>query len=297
MATRPPGPTAAAAAAEFVALWRSGACDDRAHAQLRALLGRCPLAGRVTHGKHSDPGFGRLLSADEWKRLSWVFGPEALPGFLGKSARDICLQLGFGERWLDAKLAAGLLFKLAVFPSESADARPATWDNIEFLLQTSYPEVWESKIRPHFPRICSTPFAELQAEAGYSMLEVNLVGRYDHATGESRDARYVSLQRLLRREGTLTEVRQFLFDEIGLNGLFSGSGRTVDDAGVQGPSGPLPSVPMQTRVWLTAPRCDIGGGDVPAFIRECCMLWLPPLTPPVSLGATSIAVVQERVLF
>ena len=65
--------------------------------------------------------------------------------------------------------------------------------------------------------------------------EVNLVGRYDHATGESRDDRYVSLQRLLRREGTMPEIRQFLWDEIGLNGQFSGTGRTVDDEGVLGP--------------------------------------------------------------
>jgi len=25
-----------------------------------------------------EPGFGKLLSADEWKKLSWVFGPDAL---------------------------------------------------------------------------------------------------------------------------------------------------------------------------------------------------------------------------
>lgn len=66
------------------------------------------------------------------------------------------------------------------------------------------------------------------------MLEVNLVGR-DHATGESRDDRYISLQRLLKREGTCPEVRQFLWDEIGLKGLYRGDGRAMDDDGNLGP--------------------------------------------------------------
>jgi hypothetical protein len=84
------------AAHDFIALWRSGACDDAAHEQLATILRRCPLSGRLDHGYSSDTGFGEFLS-DRWKRLSWVFGPAALGGFMGKSARDICVGLGFGE--------------------------------------------------------------------------------------------------------------------------------------------------------------------------------------------------------
>ena len=61
------------------------------------------------------------------------------------------------------------------------------------------------------------------------------MGRHDHTTGESHDPRYISLQRLLRREGTCAEVRQFLWDEIGLNGQFRGDGRTMDGDGNIGP--------------------------------------------------------------
>jgi hypothetical protein len=166
----PAEPPTATAATEFLALWRSGACDADAHAQLTALLEQCPLSGRMIHGKPSDAGFARLLSSDDWKRLSWVFGPNALHGFLGKSSWEICLQLGFGERWLTERLASGKRFMLAVFPSESADARLATWDGVEGLLTACYPEVWGSKIAAHWSRIRSTQFAELEAEAGYSML-------------------------------------------------------------------------------------------------------------------------------
>lgn len=230
-----PAQSSATAAAAFVRLWQSGACDADAHAQLARLLMQCPLSGRVIHGFPDDPGFGRLLSADEWKRLSWVFGAEALAGFLGKSPREICLQLGFGEEWLANKVAAGKHFKLAIFPASCADSQLATWDGVEALLRSEYQEVWASKIAPHYNRIRSTPFAELEAEAGYKMLTVNLVGRYNPETGESHDARYMSLQRLLRRGGTCTEVRQFLWDEIGLKGLFRGDGHTMDDHGHLGP--------------------------------------------------------------
>ena len=85
------------------------------------------------------------------------------------------------------------------------------------------------------------------------MLTVNLVGRYNPDTGESHDARYVSLQRLLRRDGTCTEVRQFLWDEIGLKGLFRGDGRTMDDHGNLGPPEYL---------CRNVPLADMAGGVV-----------------------------------
>ena len=94
-------------AQRFVRLWESGASDDAARAELSELLAGCELAGRMIHGMPDEPGFGKLLSADEWKKLSWVFGPDALEGFLGQSPRGVCLRLGFGEDWLDAKLEAG----------------------------------------------------------------------------------------------------------------------------------------------------------------------------------------------
>ena len=55
------------AAREFIELWRSGAHDDAA---LAGLLARCELSGRMIHGQPDDPGFGKLLSADEWKRAA-----------------------------------------------------------------------------------------------------------------------------------------------------------------------------------------------------------------------------------
>ncbi len=183
-------------ASQFIALWQSGKCDTVAHQELQEILSNCPLSGGMIHGKTGVQGFGELLSSDRWKRLSWVFGPEALTSFLGKSTRDICLILGFGEEWLDAKLEKGDEFKLAIFPSlGAAEVKQATWDGVAHLLKSQYEEVWESKIERHWEQIKTTSFDEIQQLAGYSMLQVNLVGR-DHDTGESTDDRYMSLQRL-----------------------------------------------------------------------------------------------------
>ena len=172
-----------------------------------------------------------------------MFGPAALPSLLGKSAREICVVLGFGEvrecvlgtardwrwqdgadwharffshpslassclrvqrgvfcalgefscvrarvvadssasfracvranqEWIDASLAKGKRFKLAIFPSAMADARQATWDGVEHLLRRVYPEVWESKVERHFATIRRTPISDIEAQAGYDMLKV-----------------------------------------------------------------------------------------------------------------------------
>ena len=80
---------------------------------------------------------------------------------------------------------------------------------------------------------------EWQAAAGYDMAEVNLAGR-DPVSGESADPRYMSLQRLQKRISestrpvTAIEVRQFLYDEIGLKKLFTGCGTTHNDDGNPG---------------------------------------------------------------
>ena len=216
-------------------LLASRARDAAARDQLQALLSECPLAGRIIHGNRAaDPEFGKLLSSDSWKRLSWVFGPDALHTFLGLTPRGMCLTLGMPAAWIDAKLALGAEFKLALFPLASVDAAPATWDGVEALLRSQYEEVWP-KVEAHWPAVRATPLAAIEAAAGYDMGKVNLAGR-DAVTGQSPDAHYVSLRTLMEPgRGSLIDVRQFLWDEIGLARLYAGNGRTVREDGVEGP--------------------------------------------------------------
>ncbi len=221
-------------AARFVELWKSGACDAAAHDKLKLILSECPLSGRIIHGLPGDECFSTHLSSDGWKRVSWVFGSDALSQFLGRSARDICLLLGFGAEWLDAKVKIGTVFTLAIFPSTSVDAVLADWNGVKHVLHTQYSSVSE-KVEKHWSYIISTDIAVFEAEAGYSLLEVNLVGR-DPQTGISVDPRYMSLQCLEAIESpSAVQVRQFLWDEIGIKGLFRGDGQTKDDHGTPGP--------------------------------------------------------------
>ena len=92
-------------------------------------------------------------------------------GFLGQSARGVCLRRGFGEGWLDAKLDQGKQFKLAVFPADSVSATMASWDVVEALLKASYPEVWP-RLSTHFEAIRGMTIDEIEAQAGYDMHQV-----------------------------------------------------------------------------------------------------------------------------
>ena len=49
------------------------------------------VSRRVIHGYANNPQFGKLLSSDPWKKLSWCFGPDAILNFLGKSPSEVCL--------------------------------------------------------------------------------------------------------------------------------------------------------------------------------------------------------------
>ena len=233
-----PSSSATSAAAEFVHLWQSGASDAPAISRLRSILARTPLSGRMIHGTPADPDFGTgLLSSDRWKRLSWCFAPDALEGFLGKDTYEVCLMLGFGRSWLDAKIPEGKRFKLAIFPSEEVDAKPATWEGVADLVKSNYPEVW-LKVAAHLPQIQSMSFADIEELAGYNIEKANMKGRKGGAhdtEGESEDLNYTSLQRLLKRDGTLVQIRQFLYDELGLKKLFTGDGSTINDDGTPGP--------------------------------------------------------------
>uniref|UniRef100_A0A7S2UYZ7 Uncharacterized protein n=1 Tax=Fibrocapsa japonica TaxID=94617 RepID=A0A7S2UYZ7_9STRA len=267
----------ATAASEFIELWKNSInCDTQALIEAKEkcehILNRVELAGRMIHIETTSEAFAEneidanLLSDDRWKRLSWIFGPDAVRNFIGIDARGICLLLGFGEEWLDRKLASGTRFKLAIFPKTSVDGTLATWDGVENVVQKYYPEVW-GKVENHMPEIRSTDFTEIQRLAGYDMQAVNLVGRRGRAydvDGESDSEHYISLQRLQRREGTLVQVRQFLWDEIGIKGLFVGDGRTQNDAGEQGP-----------REFLARnlPINDIEGHIVIEVNPSRCLVW------------------------
>ena len=174
---------------------------------------------------------GNRTLSYKYKKFSWVFGKDAMKGFLGKSPRQICLELGFSRGWIEDRIRKGKIFKFAIFPSQNVGGPVLNdWDGLADLLQEFYKEVWP-KIARHLPDIRVMSSEDLQAEAGYDMFKAHLAGRRDDTTGESDDPNYMSLQRLVKREGTRVEVRQFLWDELGVTAKYTGTGHTLDESG------------------------------------------------------------------
>lgn len=197
------------AVAEFFELWRSGANDDAAHAKLGALLESTPLCGRITHGIGEETfarlNAGKTHDTQEPKRLAWVFGPETLPLFLGKDAAGICSVVGMGDDWLRRETArAGKKFKLCVFPADDDVLQTqATWAGVRASVERAYPEV-AAKVVARLPAIETRSYEDLKAEAGYHFGE-----------SSSDDSLKMTPSRLMRCEGSVPEVCQFLWDEIG----------------------------------------------------------------------------------
>ena len=124
---------------------------------------------------------------------------------------------------------------MVIFPTASLDVVLADWNGVTHFLKTSYTSVWP-KVEVHLHRIIASAFTQLEEEAGYSFREVNLAGR-DPISGNPRDERYMSLTRIEEIESpSCVQVRQFLWDELGLKGLFRGDGQTEDDNNVLGPA-------------------------------------------------------------
>lgn len=228
----PAGSEAAAASLRFAELWTCGSVD--ASQEIQDLARSACLHGRVIHAKEDDDFL--LLSSNRhkgvfYKKLSWVFGPDASSSFAGKDAIQVCDSLGMSKEWLEQKVRQGKKFKLVVFPvfaGDTFDCKPATWQNVATLVAKLFPEV-AAKVERHLPAIQKASYEELSREAQaqdstYDFSQINWAGR-------EVDPRYMSLARLAEAEGTLVQVRQFLYDELGLANLFKGDGFGYSDSG------------------------------------------------------------------
>ena len=171
------------------------------------------LAGRVCRGAPSSATAFETLHPDGLaiKPYSWVLGEDGLRMLLdGDDSTATRLgKLGFSDFWVRKKLQDGEVFRLALFPAESA--QEATWDGVLRLVDMGFPPAVGAKVHAHAEALRSTPFEQIEARAkagylqGASYHEVNELG---HATD---DARYMSVQRFATCAGSLEEARGFLY--------------------------------------------------------------------------------------
>ena len=120
----------------------------------------------------------------------------------------------------------------------ATEATPATWDGIFSLLRAFFPPAVYAKVTRHRDALRSTPFHEIEerAKAGFLKGARYFDVNEQAVCGASSDPRFIDTARLASDacEGTLEEVRGFLYYVIGLNGLFDGQGYTKLHDGVQG---------------------------------------------------------------
>jgi len=195
---------------EFKELWESGQSDEVSKKRLRKILSFGNVYGRVLHAKE---GRFEYLHPAKWKRFAFVFGRRALEEFLGKDARGIAAHLEMPAGSIDNELGRGHVYKLVLFGrSPDTDCVLATWDNLEYMIGKYYPEVAE-KVCARLPEIREMTFEEIQAVADYDMREAHETRKLWGRSAEQFD-------------GSVVGVRQWLWDQLGLNDDYTGTGYT-----------------------------------------------------------------------
>lgn len=181
------------------------------------------LCGRLIRG--TKPEDFETLTDDPDRRLVMLMGPDGLAQLPGKSGYDMLTRvIGYTPEYTAFKFRQGMSFKLAVF-AESDIARPATWDNVMNLVGQTYAGI-EAPLQRHSDDLKTTPFARIEAAAGYSFEEVNQNGE--------QDERYMTYERFLQSPQDLLATRAFFYFAVHLRGPFSGDGYTYDYEGQRG---------------------------------------------------------------
>lgn len=177
------------------------------------------LCGRILRGK--KPNDFLSLSDDSNRDLVMLLGPDGLQALPGSPGYDMLLGIGYTRDFIRTKVLEGTMFKLVVFP-ESMTARLATWDNVSAVVSHVYPSV-ASKIQAQIPSLKELSITEIEEVAGYVFSDVFNNG--------ITDPRYMTKERLEAAEGTLVDVRAFLYCTVQLRDLFSGDGYTYTPDG------------------------------------------------------------------
>jgi hypothetical protein len=180
------------------------------------------LYGRITRGVNEDD-FLRL-SEDPTKRLSWVFDHEKLRSFLGMSHFDMLVNVGHTTDWIRYQLETNKrIFKLVVLSVPSDEVTLATWDHVFELLKKVYPEIDSNIWYRYSNDLKQMTFDEIDPE--------KIIVKNYYLGRDSEEFMHTDRFLSLKDQPTLWQVRAFLHNQIGLNELFHGDGRTITHLG------------------------------------------------------------------
>lgn len=179
------------------------------------------MYGRIVRSLRDKPL--RLADSDR-RRFVMIFGPSGLRRISGKDGFNMMIELGHAPASIRRELSHGMKFHLVTFKRPTKRHR-ASWKGVVAAAAEHYPE-FETALRAALLDLSNRPLAEFEASLGFSFVEV-------HANGVG-DKRFLTPTRFAECAQTPADVRLFLFNELHLNELFTGDGRTLTHEGKVG---------------------------------------------------------------
>lgn len=180
------------------------------------------LCGRVLRGIAAADF--ETLTPDPNRRLVFLMGEDGLKTLGGLDEDGVLNAIGYEASFVASERAKGTRFRLAVFTSGEA-LKLADWDGALDVIAATYPALKDILERQR-DALKSTPLAEIVKGAPFDLAEVKNAG--------TSDPRYTTADRLAESEGTLFDVRAFLWHTCDLRELYAGDGYTRDASGKKG---------------------------------------------------------------
>ncbi len=182
------------------------------------------LWGRILRG--NKPEDFLTLTNDPERFVVLLLDEVGLSALPGKSGFDQLIATGYTVQDIETEIVSHRnQFKLVIFPAFE-EAVLATWGNILDMVCQEYPRV-ASLIQRHRVLLTQSPsrlsFSWFEDQRGYKWGDVCEVGK--------SDSRFMTQERLLQNEGSLVDVREFLYHSAHLRELFSGDGWLYDKDG------------------------------------------------------------------
>lgn len=191
-------------ASEFKQLFEKGT-------SINGITGLC---GRIIRGK--NPEDFETLTDDPNRKVVMLIGEDGLENILGKTGYEMLVAIGYEKDYIQRKVNEGNKFKLVVF-EEGSQAMLATWENLVKIIDMIYPAVTQ-KVANAIPQLKNTPFEQIEKSADYGFSQVDKNG--------PSDENFMTYDRFVKSQGSLEDVRAFLYFTIHLRELFSGDGYT-----------------------------------------------------------------------
>jgi hypothetical protein len=180
------------------------------------------ICGRILRGK--SPKDFETLTDDPQRDIIMLMGGDGLEKILGKSGYEALVTIGYMLDYIEYKVKSGFEFKLVVF-NEGEIAKLATWDNLARLVSEIYP-LAKTKIYNRLEELKKTSFSEIERRAGRIFNTIDKAG--------PEDKNFITYEKFINSEGTLIDVRAFLYHTVHLRELYSGDGFTYDEDGKKG---------------------------------------------------------------